>query len=374
MADVECVVAGAGVVGLAIARRLALSGVETLILEAADAIGTETSSRNSEVIHAGIYYAPGSLKARLCVEGRARLYAYAAERNIPHRRCGKLIVATAPEQEAVLETIRQRAAASGVHDLQLLTAAEAREMEPALACTAALHSPSTGIVDSHALMLALLGDAEGAGASLGLNTAIVSGQIAPGEIVLTTRDRASGETFELTTERLVNAAGLGANALVSSLAGFPAARVPPLRLARGCYFSVTGRPAFSRLVYPVPEPGGLGVHLTLDLAGNMRFGPDVEWIDRVDYTVDPARADRFYAEIRRYWPALREGSLAPAYSGIRPKLSGPGDPAADFAIEGPERHGVAGLVNLFGIESPGLTSSLAIAEAVAARLAGDPDA
>ena len=373
MADVECVVVGAGVVGLAIARRLAIAGVETLIIEGADAIGTETSSRNSEVIHAGIYYAPGSLKARLCVEGRALLYAYAAERGIPHRRCGKLIVATAPEQEAMLASIRQRAVASGVHDLRAISAAEACEMEPALACTAALHSPSTGIVDSHALMLALLGDAERSGASLSLNTAIRSGQITVNEIQLTTRDRATGEIFELTTKRLVNAAGLGANALATALEGLPAVHVPPLFLARGSYFSVTGRPAFSRLVYPVPEPGGLGVHLTLDLAGNMRFGPDVEWIDELDYTVDPARADRFYAEIRRYWPALAEGSLAPAYSGIRPKLSGPGEAAADFMIEGVERHGVPGLVNLFGIESPGLTSCLAIANLVAARLLGRPN-
>jgi L-2-hydroxyglutarate oxidase LhgO len=362
---VDCVVAGAGVVGLAVARELARRGLETLVLEAADAIGTETSSRNSEVIHAGIYYPAGSLKAQLCVSGRRRLYDYAREHGIPHRRCGKLIVATSPEQEAALAVILERARACGVDDLVVLGADEAVAMEPSLRCVAALHSPSTGIIDSHALMLALLGDAQEAGAALGLNTEIVSGRIEPDRFVLRTRDGASGADYEIAARVFVNAAGLGANALAGALDGLDRAFVPELRYARGNYFSIPGKPAFTRLIYPVPEPGGLGVHLTLDLNGRMRFGPDVEWIDTKSYAVDPARADRFYAEIRKYWPALADGSLAPAYSGIRPKVAGQEVAAADFVIHGPQAHGVKNLVNLFGIESPGLTASLAIAERVA---------
>lgn len=368
MDRIDCIVAGAGLVGLAVARELAQRGQEVLILEAADAIGTETSSRNSEVIHAGIYYEPGSLKARLCLEGKGRLYAYAAEKGVPYRRCGKLIVATDPAQLPVLEAIKARAAASGVHDLELISREAAIEMEPALRCTGALISPSTGIVDSHALMLAYLGDAENAGAMLSLNTEIASGRLDGEGFVLQTRDHETGEMFEIGARNLVNAAGLGANALAAALDGFPASAVPPLHYARGCYFSVTGKRAFSRLIYPVPEPGGLGVHLTLDLSGSMRFGPDVEWIQSKDYTVNPARADHFYGEIRKYWPDVADGSLSPTYSGIRPKLSGPGEPAADFMIQGPADHGQRGLVNLFGIESPGLTSSLAIADRVAAAL------
>lgn len=368
MDTVDCIVAGAGVIGLAVARELARRGMETIIVEAADAIGTETSSRNSEVIHAGIYYPEGSLKAKLCVAGRDKLYAYAAERGIPHKRCGKLIVATLPEQQATLAGIVAKAKANGVDDLVMLSASEAMAMEPSLTCHAAVHSPSTGIVDSHALMLALLGEAEDGGAFLSLNTEIVSGRIDGDLFVLQTRDTSTGASFEIAARHVVNAAGLGANKLAASLEGLDPKSVPPLRYARGNYFSVTGKPAFSRLIYPVPEPGGLGVHLTLDLNGGMRFGPDVEWIDDKDYTVDPRRADHFYGEIRRYWPGLADGGLSPTYSGIRPKLSGPGDPAADFVIQGPETHGIAGLVNLFGIESPGLTSSLAIAELVVQKI------
>ncbi|MBP0439479.1 NAD(P)/FAD-dependent oxidoreductase [Tianweitania sediminis] len=364
MDRVDCIVAGAGVVGLAIARELSLRGLEVLILESADAIGTETSSRNSEVIHAGIYYEPGSLRAELCLEGKQRLYTYAAERGVPHRRCGKLIVATEPAQVPVLAKIRKRAESCGVHDLELIPGEAAVAMEPALRCHAALVSPSTGIIDSHALMLAFLGDAENAGAMLSLNTEILSGRIGSDGFVLQTRDGKTGERFEIGTTRLVNAAGLGANALAAQLQGFPPDHVPPLYMARGCYFAAAGKPAFSRLIYPVPEPGGLGVHLTLDLAGSMRFGPDVEWIDTKDYSVDPRRAALFYDEIRRYWPDLADDSLSPTYSGIRPKLAGPGAPAADFRIDGPTDHGQIGLVNLFGIESPGLTSSLAIADRV----------
>lgn len=369
MEQVDCIVAGAGVIGLAVARSLAARGLDTLILEAADAIGTETSSRNSEVIHAGIYYLEGSLKARLCVAGRDMLYRYATERSIPHRRSGKLIVATDEAQEPVLATIHANAIACGVGDLRFLSAAEAQALEPALHCTKALLSPSTGIIDSHALMLALLGDAEDSGAMLSLNTRIVSGRIEAHRIVLQTVNTASGENFEIATSRLVNAAGLGAVALAGSLEGLDRQLLPTLRYAKGNYFSVAGRAPFSRLVYPVPEPGGLGVHLTLDLGGAARFGPDVEWTDVLDYRVDPARGERFYAAIRKYWPELADGSLQPAYSGIRPKLSGPGEASSDFVIQDAAAYGIQGLVNLFGIESPGLTSSLAVAEHVARILA-----
>ncbi len=365
MEKVDCIIAGAGVVGLAIARSMAKRGLDTLILEAADAIGTETSSRNSEVIHAGIYYQPGSLKARLCVEGRNMLYRYCAERSIPHRRGGKLIVATEEAQQSMLASIRGNATACGVDDLRFLSAAEAQALEPALHCTAALLSPSTGIIDSHALMLALLGDAEENGAVLSLNTRIASGRVEAGHIVLPTTDAANGGVFEIATSHLINAAGLGAVALAGSLEGFDQRFLPKLRYAKGNYFSVAGRAPFSRLIYPVPEPGGLGVHLTLDLNGIARFGPDVEWTDVLDYRVDPARGEAFYDAIRKYWPALADGSLQPAYSGIRPKLSGPGEASHDFVIQDAARHGIEGLVNLFGIESPGLTSSLAIAEHVA---------
>lgn len=369
MDEVECVVIGAGVVGLAIARKLALQGREVLILERAGAIGTETSSRNSEVIHAGIYYPRGSLKARFCVSGRAMLYDYAASRGVPHRRCGKLIVATTAEQVAGLEAIVHTAAANGVEDLRVLDAAEARALEPALACTGAVLSPSTGIVDSHALMLSLLGEAEAAGAMLALHTDVTGGH--PGDrTVIETRD-AGGEAMQIAARMVVNAAGLHASRVATAL-GVPAAHVPQTLYARGSYYAVPGRAAFSRLVYPLPEPGGLGVHLTLDLGGSMRFGPDVEWIDGIDYTVSPARRAHFEAEIRRYWPGLPAGELSPTYCGIRPKIAGPGEPAADFRIDGPEVHGVAGLVNLFGIESPGLTSSLAIARETAERLARQP--
>lgn len=368
MEEVDCIVAGAGVVGLAVARALAGRGHEVLVLEAADAIGTGTSSRNSEVIHAGLYYPPGSLKAELCVAGRAMLYGYCAERGIAHRRCGKLIVATGAGQEQALAAIADNARASGAGELRQLTAAEVRALEPALFCTAALLSPQTGIVDSHALMLSLLGDAEAAGAMLGLNTEIVSGRIEADRIVLTTRNAQGGDIFEIATRRLVNAAGLGAVALAGALDGLDPRFVPALRCAKGNYFSVAGRAPFRHLIYPVPEPGGLGIHLTLDLNGIARFGPDVEWVDGLDYAVDPARAERFYGAIRTYWPGLPDDALQPAYSGIRPKLSGPGEANADFVIQGPKAHGIAGLVNLFGIESPGLTSCLAIAGRVAESL------
>jgi L-2-hydroxyglutarate oxidase LhgO len=359
--SVECVVVGAGVVGLAVARALALAGREVLVLEAAEGIGTETSSRNSEVIHAGIYYTAGSLMARTCVAGKRMLYAYCAERGVPHRNCGKLIVATNEEEAGRLEAIRARAAANGVDDLRLIPAAEAKAMEPALRCTAALVSPSTGIVDSHAYMLALQGDAENAGAVFAFRAPVEHGRVGEAGITL----RVGGaEPMELGCRLLVNAAGLHAPRLARSLEGMPAEHVPQAYFAKGNYFTLAGRSPFSRLIYPVPVPGGLGTHLTLDLAGQARFGPDVEWVDRLDYTVDPRRADSFYAAIRRWWPELPDGALMPGYAGIRPKIVPPGAPAQDFVVQGRAVHGVPGLVNLFGIESPGLTASLALAEHV----------
>ncbi|WP_431112543.1 NAD(P)/FAD-dependent oxidoreductase [Variovorax paradoxus] len=365
MDELDCAVIGGGVVGLAVARALALAGREVVVLEAEGAIGTGTSSRNSEVIHAGIYYPQGSLKARLCVDGKQALYEYAAERGLPHRRCGKLIVATSPEQVAQLEIIRAKAAANGVDDLVLLTADEAIAMEPQLQCVAALHSPSTGIVDSHALMLSLLGDLENAGGMLALKSPMASARCGADAIVLVAED---GTALRCNT--VVNAAGLNAPVLARRFEGLPAAAVPTPYFAKGNYFTLSGRAPFSRLIYPVPEPGGLGVHLTLDLGGQAKFGPDVQWVESADdLVVDPARGDGFYAEVRKYWPALPEGGLIPGYAGMRPKISGPGEPARDFMIEGPESHGVKGLVNLFGIESPGLTSSLAIGRHVVRLLA-----
>ncbi|MFD2054025.1 NAD(P)/FAD-dependent oxidoreductase [Mesorhizobium calcicola] len=367
MHDVDCVIAGAGVVGLAIARALALSGREVLVAEQAGAIGTVTSSRNSEVIHAGLYYAPGSLKARLCVEGRERLYAYCGEHDVAHARPGKLIVAVDPNQLDRLGAIRANARSCGVGDLELLTQAQTESLEPALQCAGALLSPSTGIVDSQALMLSLRGDAEAAGASFAFLTTVSSAALEVDGIRIETRD-ANGETFTVRAGAFVNAAGLDAQALAGRIEGFPQGLVPPLWLARGNYFSLSGRSPFSRLIYPVPVNGGLGVHLTLDLAGSARFGPDVEWINSVDYSVDPTRSAAFYDEIRRYWPDLADGALQPAYAGIRPKLSGPGQPAADFMIQGPADHRAGQIVNLFGIESPGLTASLAIADHVVGLL------
>ncbi len=360
--SVDCVVAGAGVVGLAVARALALAGREVLVIEAAPLIGSGVSSRSSEVIHAGMYYPAGSLKAQFCVRGRQLLYAYCEQRGVGHRRCGKLIVATSPQQVDPLQAILHKGLANGVDDLQLITGDEARAMEPALACEAALHSPSTGIVDSHGLMLALQGDLEHAGGLVALNSPMAAGQVDGDGIALRMVDGTA-----LHTRTLVNAAGLGAIPLARAIAGLDARHVPRPHFAKGNYFQLSGaRAPFSRLVYPVPEPGGLGVHLTLDLGGQARFGPDVQWVESPDdLVVDPARGDSFYAEIRRYWPALPDGALVPAYAGMRPKISGPGEPAADFVVQGPAEHGVPGLVNLFGIESPGLTSSLAIAERVA---------
>ncbi|MEW5890014.1 MAG: NAD(P)/FAD-dependent oxidoreductase [Pseudomonadota bacterium] len=354
---VGAAVIGAGVIGLACARELARRGIDTVILEAGDAIGTQTSSRNSEVIHAGIYYPAGSLKARLCVSGRHELYEFCRSHGVAHRRCGKLIVATDVAQLDALEELREKARTNGVEDLRLLTAAEARALEPELACRAALLSPATGIVDSHGLMLALLGEAQSRGAVLALRSPVLAGVVGR-DLVL---EVSGAEPMRLRAERVINAAGLHAPRVAAALDGLALHHVPRAWLAKGNYYSLSGRAPFSRLIYPVPEPGGLGVHLTLDLGGQARFGPDVEWVDDIDYRVDPQRAGRFYAEVRKYWPRLAEGALQPAYAGIRPKIAGPGAPAADFLIQGPAEHGVAGLLNLFGIESPGLTACLALA-------------
>jgi L-2-hydroxyglutarate oxidase LhgO len=362
MDRVECVVIGAGVIGLAVARRLAQAGREVIVLEAAEGIGTVTSSRNSEVIHAGIYYKAGSLMARMCVRGKGLLYDYCGDHGIPNRNCGKLIVATTPTETAKLQSIKAHAAANGVDDLRTLSGGEARELEPALNCDAALLSPSTGIIDSHAFMLALRGDAEGAGAALAFHAPFDRGRASTDGFEI---DVGGAAPMSIGCALLVNAAGLAAPSVARGIDGMPLDLIPPAYLAKGNYFSCSARAPFSRLIYPVPEPGGLGVHLTLDLAGQARFGPDVEWVDAIDYAVDPARAERFYPAIRRYWPALPDGALLPSYSGMRPKIVPPAVAVQDFLIQSARDHGVDGLINLFGIESPGLTSSLAIADYVA---------
>lgn len=370
--QIDAVVIGAGVVGLTCARALARAGHETVILERHGAIGTEVSARNSEVIHAGIYYPQGSLKARLCVEGRARLYEYLEARGLPHRKCGKLIVAADEAQLAELGGIAARARANGVRDIRELTGAEARALEPALKAKAALLSPSTGILDAHAFMLSLQGEFEDAGGMIAFHSRVTRVTREDGGFIV----HVSGEEeTSIRTQIVVNAAGLWAPALAARIEGLDAAHVPAAHFAKGNYFSLTGRAPFTRLIYPVPEAAGLGVHLTLDMGGQARFGPDVEWIEvpegaEPDYAVKPARGAGFYAAIRRYWPGLKDGALQPAYSGVRPKVSGPGEAAADFILSGREAHGIAGLVNLFGIESPGLTSSLAIADEVVAMAGG----
>ena len=362
---VDVVVIGAGVVGLAVARALALAGREVWVLESEASIGSGVSARNSEVIHAGIYYPQGSLKARLCVQGKQMLYAYCAERGVDHRRCGKLLVATSLAQMTELAQVQARALANGVDDLQLLSAAKATALEPALHCHGALLSPSTGIVDSHGLMLALQGDLENAGSQVVLNTVVDRVALSQtGKHQVWTQDGTC-----LAARAVVNAAGLSAPALARRFEGLAAHHVPQEFFAKGNYFSLAGKAPFQRLIYPLPEPGGLGVHLTLDLGGQAKFGPDVQWVDdATDYAVDPARGAAFYAEVRKYWPGLPNDALQAAYAGIRPKISGPGEAAADFGVQGPPTHGVPGLVNLFGIESPGLTSALALGEMVSALL------
>ena len=360
--DIDVAVIGAGVIGLAVGRALAEAGREVLVFEATGAIGGGISSRNSEVIHAGIHYPAGSVKARSCVRGKELLYAYAESHHVPHRRCGKLIVAVEAAQETELGRIEQRARANGVEDLEWLSREQALRLEPALRCETALLSPSTGIVDAHAFMLALRGDVEAAGGTFVFESPIAGGAIKAERAEL---DIGGASPAVVAARLIVNAAGLAAPALLDKLAGFPPAQRPRRWFAKGNYFKLSGRPPFKHLIYPVPNQAGLGIHATLDLAGQVRFGPDVEWVeDEHDFAVDPDRAGNFHEAIRSYWPALADGALAPDYAGIRPKLVGPGEAAADFLIQGPQTHGVLNLVNLLGIESPGLTSALAIAEQV----------
>jgi L-2-hydroxyglutarate oxidase LhgO len=373
MERLQTLVIGAGVVGLAVARALAQSGREVVVVEQATAIGTGVSSRNSEVIHGGLYYQPGSLKARLCVRGKALLYEFCQSHGVAHRRCGKLVVATDEAQLPGLESMAQRAVANGV-PIQRLSGEEARALEPALRCCAALLSPSTGIVDSHGLMLGMQGDLEAAGGMVALGSAFAGAQVTAEGLLVRVQSGAADLT-ELLAREVINAAGLHACAVAGSIQGLDPAQVPQAHYAKGSYFALAGRAPFRYLIYPAPQDAWLGVHLTLDLGGQARFGPDHEWLDlpgpeAIDYRIEPERATAFYAEIRRYWPALPDESLRPDYSGVRPKIHGPGEPAPDFRIDGPARHGVPGLVNLFGIESPGLTSALAIGEYVERQLGG----
>ena len=357
----QVLVIGAGVVGLAVARAAARQGHEVVVAEAAGTVGTGTSSRNSEVIHGGMYYPTASLRARHCVRGRRMLYEFCAAHGVPHRRCGKLIVATTEAERDKIQAIAAQGRANDVEGLELIDGAAARALEPQLACVGALHSAMTGIIDSHGYMLALRGELEDAGGAIAFNTPVLGARRAGGQWSV----RFGGsEPGEFSFEALVNCAGLGAQALARAIADYPAARVPRLVLAKGNYFAYAGKPPFTRLIYPTPMPGGLGVHVVLDLAGRMRFGPDVEWIERENYDVDARRADAFYARIRTYWPGLPDGRLSPDFCGIRPKLTGPGEPQADFLIDAPAQHGLPGLVQMFGIESPGLTSSLSLAQDV----------
>lgn len=359
---IECLVIGAGVVGLAIARTLALKGHEVIVVEAEPAIGTVTSARNSEVIHAGIYYPPGSLKGRLCVEGNRMLYDYARHHGVDHVRCGKLVVATSEAEINVLKDVVDKAAANGCTQLDWLDGTAAQALEPELTCLAALSSPTTGILDSHGFMLSLQGELEAQGGWVALSSPVLGGELRQDGFVMTI---GGAEPMEIECTTLINSAGLDAQAVAGRINGLDPRHIPQRHLCKGNYFSLTGRAPFSRLVYPVPGTASLGCHYTRDLGGQGRFGPDAEWVNAINYDVDARRADAFYAEIRRYWPGLKDGALSPAYAGLRPKLQAPGEAAKDFVIQGPTEHGVKGLINLFGIESPGLTSSLAIGAYVA---------
>jgi L-2-hydroxyglutarate oxidase LhgO len=358
----QVVVVGTGVVGLAVARTLAQIHREVLILDANRSFGMGSSARSSEVIHAGLYYPQGSLKARTCVRGRQLLYQYAALRGVEVRKTGKLIVACSSEELGALERLRSHAQANGVADVRALTREEVCDLEPALAVQGALFSPSTGIIDSHALMLALLGDAEACGARAVFNTRITSVHATGVGFTLDIEGAESGQT---SCQVLVNCAGMGSVELAKNIVGLDRCWVPRAYLCKGSYFGLPGHVPFRHLIYPVPEPGGLGVHLTFDRAGAARFGPDTQWIESIDYEVDPRRAVHFEQAILRYWPGLPRGALRPAYAGVRSKIVGPGEPPADFRVDGEREHGVPGLVNLFGIESPGLTAALGLAEHVA---------
>ena len=368
MTDTDVIVVGAGVVGLAVARECAIQGLSVILLEQALQIGTEISSRNSEVIHSGIYYPTGSLKARLCVEGRNLLYHYLDTHNLPHREVGKLIVATDEEELEGVGRLLRQGEINGCDDLRMIDGPTVRSLEPMLSSVGALLSPSTGILDSHSYMLALQGDAEDHGAAIAFKTPFLSARAAKGHFIV----KAGGsEPAELKTRFLINAGALHASGIARAIEGLNPAFVPETHFAKGNYFRLVGRTPFSRLIYPAPQTHGLGIHLTLDMAGAARFGPDVQWIENIDYTIDETRLPAFETAIRRYWPALPDGVLVPGYTGIRPKISGPHDPAPDFRIDGPTVHGLEGLINLFGIESPGLTSSLAIARETLSRLTGE---
>lgn len=367
--DLDAVVIGGGVIGVAVARALALRGRQVTLLEAESRLGLHTSSRSSEVIHAGIYYPPGSLKARLCVAGKERLYAYAAEAGVEHRRLGKLIVASSEAELGTLQELARIAPQNGVHDLEWLRERDVADLEPKVKAVAGLLSPSTGIIDSEALLSALKRDALAVDAQFVTASPVTGGRV-------------TGDGFELriggpapssfSCRTLVNAAGLWAQEVAGVIEGVPLASIPGRYLAKGHYFTLQGRSPFTHLVYPVPEAAGLGVHVTLDLAGSARFGPDVSWVSEVDYGFDASREAAFYAAIRRYYPELRDGALGPGHTGIRPKLLPAGSPAQDFLVQGPEVHGVPGLVNLYGIESPGLTACLALADHVLAKLDPSP--
>lgn len=370
MDRIDCAVVGAGVIGLAVAREMAMAGQETIVIERASLIGSETSSRNSEVIHAGLYYPTGSLKARLCVAGKKRLYQYAAERGIRTLNCGKLVVATSADENAQLLALKEKAEANGVPEVEIWPAERAIELEPELYCTSALWSSTTGVVDSHSLMLAFQGDLEDHGGFVALNAPVEQVEVRDGGFVI---DVGGAEPLTLFADRLINATGLHAPKFARQMRGLDQEHVPQEHFCKGNYYGLPGKSPFGRLIYPLPRTGGLGVHVTVDLGGQCRFGPDTEWIDpgdpdNIDYDVELARADVFYDAVRRYWPGLADGALVPGYAGVRPKICGPGEPAADYMIAGPQTHGVGGLVNLFGIESPGLTSSMAIAEEVRVRL------
>lgn len=361
--SVDCVVIGAGVIGLAVARAMAMSGQEVIIVEAGEAVGTGTSSRNSEVIHAGIYYPEGSLKARLCVEGRKQMYAYCNSHGVTANKTQKLVFAANTDELPPLRDLQSHAARNGV-ELHWLERTEAQDLEPNLACAAALLSPETGIVDSHGLMLALLGDAERHGAAIAYNSPVIRGKVEASGVSLKVGGQ---DSISLFSPLVINCAGLGAQAVSRSMDGLNASTIPPLNYAKGSYFYLSGKTPFSRLIYPLPGTASLGLHYTLDLSGQARFGPDVEWTDTTSYTVDPDRADLFYSAIRKYWPALPDGALRPGYAGIRPKIQAKGEPAHDFAIQNPAETGVPGYWALYGIESPGLTSCLAIADYVAEK-------
>ncbi|MBK7674991.1 MAG: NAD(P)/FAD-dependent oxidoreductase [Candidatus Accumulibacter sp.] len=366
--SVDAVVIGAGVVGLACARRLTMAGLETVLLERERHFGQGISSRNSEVIHAGLYYRPGSLKAKLCRMGRERLYDYCKSRHVNHRRVGKWVVASSTGQLVALEQIASRAKANGCDEVSMIDGDYAASLEPELRCVAALSSPSTGIIDSHGLMTAFLGDFENAGGVLALCSSVESGEVGDNAIALNVH---GDESSTISARFIINAAGLDAPMVAERIAGVPNHLIPRRCFAKGSYFTLSGKSPFQRLIYPVPESGGLGVHLTLDLQGQARFGPDVEWIETPDYTVDSGKTERFLQAIKTYWPRCDKSRLQPGYAGVRPKLGTPAKFADDFVIQSSENHGIGGLVNLFGIESPGLTSCLAIADEVISRMGID---